>query len=69
MPRPATLLKTRLWQRCFPVNFMKYLRTPISLEHLNWLLLKVLTGLVMLNNTGYIYIGQTVSKYKATEKC
>ena len=27
--RPATLLKKRLWYRCFPVNFAKFLRTPI----------------------------------------
>ena len=26
--RLATLLKRRLWHRCFPVNFMKFLRTP-----------------------------------------
>ena len=26
--RPATLLKKRLWYRCFPVNFEKFLRTP-----------------------------------------
>ena len=26
--RPATLLKKRLWNRCFPVNFAKLLRTP-----------------------------------------
>ena len=25
--RPATLLKKRLWHRCFPVNFAKILRT------------------------------------------
>ena len=25
--RPATLLKKRLWQRCFPANFVKFLRT------------------------------------------
>ena len=25
--RPATLLKKRLWHRCFPVNFAKFLRT------------------------------------------
>ena len=24
---PATLLKKRLWHRCFPVNFAKFLRT------------------------------------------
>ena len=34
-----TLLKKRLWQRCFPVNFAKYLRTPFFIEHLWWLLL------------------------------
>ena len=27
-PRPATLLKKRLWHRCFPVNFAKFLRIP-----------------------------------------
>ena len=26
----ATLLKKRLWHRCFPVNFAKSLRTPFS---------------------------------------
>ena len=26
--RPATLLKRRLWRRCFPVNFVKFLKTP-----------------------------------------
>ena len=25
---PATLLKKKLWHRCFPVNFAKFLRTP-----------------------------------------
>ena len=38
--RPATLLKKRLWNRCFPVNFSKFLRTPSVTEHLRWLLLK-----------------------------
>ena len=32
--RPATLLKKRLWDRCFPVNFVKFLRTPFYIEHL-----------------------------------
>ena len=38
--RPATLLKMRLWHRCFPVNFVKFLRTPFFIEHLWWLLLQ-----------------------------
>ena len=37
--RPATLLKERLWHRCFLVNFEKFLRTPFFTEHLWWLLL------------------------------
>ena len=39
---PTTLLKKRLWQRCFPVNFVKFLRRPFFTEHLRWLLLKTL---------------------------
>ena len=38
---PATLLKKRVCQRCFPVNFAKFLRTPFFLEHLWWLLLEL----------------------------
>ena len=30
----ATLFKTRLWHRCFPVNFVKFLRTLFLTEHL-----------------------------------
>ena len=32
--RPASLLKKRFWHRCFPVNFLKFLRTPFFAEHL-----------------------------------
>ena len=39
--RTATLLKKRLWHRCFPVNFAKFLRTPFLIEHLRWLLLDI----------------------------
>ena len=35
----ATLLKKRLWHRCFAVNFAELLRTPFLTEHLRWLLL------------------------------
>ena len=31
--RPATLLKKRLWHRCFTVNFVKFLWTPFFTEH------------------------------------
>ena len=40
--RPATSLKKRLWYRCFPVNYAKFLRTPFLTEHLRWLLLELL---------------------------
>ena len=36
---PTSLLKRRLWHRCFPVNFAKFLRTPFLTEHFCWLLL------------------------------
>ena len=36
----VNLLKKRFWYRCFPVNFLKFLKTPSITEHLRWLLLK-----------------------------
>ena len=33
--RPATLLKKRLWHRCFSVKFVKFLRTPF-LQNTPW---------------------------------
>ena len=38
---PATLLKKRLWHRCFPVNFAKFLRTPFLQNTSGRLLLKL----------------------------
>ena len=37
---PATLLKKRLWHRCFPVNFEKFLRALFLQKTSGWLLLK-----------------------------
>ena len=34
---PTTLLKKRLWNRCFPVNFATFLRTSLLGKHLFWL--------------------------------
>ena len=28
-----------LWHRCFPVSFVKFIRTPFFIEHLWWLFL------------------------------
>ena len=44
----ATLLKKRLWQRCFPVKFVKFLRTSFLTEHLRWLLLKQKTKFLVM---------------------
>ena len=38
---PATLLKKRLWHRCFPVNVAKFLRTPFSQNTSGRLLLSI----------------------------
>ena len=45
--RPATLLKKRLWHRCFLVFFVKFLRTSFFKEHLWWLLLQIFSKLVV----------------------
>ena len=37
---PATLLKNILRNRCFLVNFVKFLEKPSFIEHFQWLLLK-----------------------------
>ena len=37
--RCSPFIKKRLWSKCFPVNFAKFLRTPLLTEHLRWLLL------------------------------
>ena len=39
--RPATLLKKRLWQKCFPVNFANLLRTLFSQNTSRRILLKI----------------------------
>ena len=40
-PGLATLLKKRLWHRCFPVDFAKFLRTPFLQNTSGQLLLYV----------------------------
>ena len=48
---PVTLLKKRPWHRCFPVNFLKFLRTSFFTEHLRWLLLTYIPI-----NIGFYYV-------------
>ena len=38
--------------QCFPVNFAKFLRTPIFIEHLLWLLLNILKTVQTNSQTG-----------------
>ena len=38
-------IKKRLQHRCFPVNVAKFLRTAFFIEHLWWLLLKILKSI------------------------
>ena len=46
-PQEYTCLRvSRLWHRCFPVNFVKFLRTPFLIEHLWWLLLSEVSRVV-----------------------
>ena len=40
-PQDCNFIKKRFQHRCFPVNFVKFLRTIFSKEHVWWLLLKV----------------------------
>ena len=39
--RPVTLLKKRLLRKCFPLNFVKFVRTFFCIELLWWLLVKI----------------------------
>ena len=41
------LLKMKHWRRCFPVNFLKFLKTPFLTEHLWWLLLSNLGEIII----------------------
>ena len=47
--RAATLLKKRLWHRCFPVNFAKFLRSPFVREQLWWLILNISFSITIWN--------------------
>ena len=38
---PQLYFKKRLWHRCIPVNFAKFLRRPFFIEHLLWLCLSL----------------------------
>ena len=57
---PAILLKQRLWYRCFPVNFVKFLRTPILQNTCGRLLLKGIMRVYMfLKNLRQMFLSFT----------
>ena len=58
--RPPTLLKKRLWYKCFPVNFAKFLITPLFTEHLQWLLLTMVNLRCLLYCKGNVLILKAV---------
>ena len=54
--RPVTLLKKKLWHRCFPVNFAKFLRTHFLIEHLRRLLLELLITITIFFYRNHIFL-------------
>ena len=60
--RPATLLKKRLWYRCFPVNFAKFSRTPFLQNTSGWLL----SANMKMNHSGFWL--STFQNFKAKKK-
>ena len=42
LPQACNFIKKRLWHRCFPVNFAKFLGTPFLQNTSGWLLLEFL---------------------------
>ena len=63
----CNFIKKRLWHRCFPVNYAKFLTAPLLTEHLRWLLLthqtqwkkergKILTGTWKTSIAGYFWL-------------
>ena len=57
----------------FSVNFLKFLRTPISIEHLWWLLLKVMsyhyTGNVQASSEAAVFFFFLFISFHLQEKC
>ena len=64
---PATLWKKRLWYRCFPSNFAKFLKSTFLIEHLRRLLLvletsleNIILQLLIKNSWTLIYEAQSI---------
>ena len=69
---PATLLKKRPWNRCFPGNFAKFQIIPFLKEHLRWLLLCLDNCFTFASNSKFLfksnYMKQKSYKFNTTIK-
>ena len=61
---PATLLKKRLWHRCFPLNVVKSLRF-FFIEHLRWLFLLVSEDKAPIQTISNQLLGKNVNHRRA----
>ena len=53
-PNTCNFIKKRLWHRCLPVNFEKFLGTPFFIEQLWWLLLgEIWNQVINVLHSGY----------------
>ena len=57
-----------LWHRCFPVNFVKFLTSPFSIEHLCWLLLQIYRREVI-SNFFYLFKRSSILNFVMAEWC
>ena len=46
---PATLIRERLWHRCFPVNYAEFLRAPFFIQQSGRVLLHVSNKMLVLH--------------------
>ena len=61
-PKTCNFIKKKVWHRCSPGNFAKFLRTHIFIEHFWWLLLnKILNYCHSLKNSAKILNTTTTS--------
>ena len=49
--KACNFFKKTLWHKCFFVNYAKILRTPTFIEHIWWLLLKIMKSIKILAKT------------------
>ena len=67
--RPAILLKKSLWHKCFPMNFVKFIRTPFLQSTSVWQLLPVEFFLIteellrLFSDFQFVFIGCLVKNW------